>query len=83
MDYIKISKKLENLGYSTQFHKIINSLSVGIPENDNFKLDSTFRIGIINNKIKLDYFNAQIPVEKEFEKVDELIDFIKDKFPIN
>jgi len=44
MNYIEISKKLEELGYATQFHKITDSLTVGIPENGNFKLDSIFRL---------------------------------------
>jgi hypothetical protein len=44
MDYKDISEKLEELGYAHQFHNIINSLTVGIPENGNFKLDSIFRI---------------------------------------
>lgn len=82
MDYKEITEKLEELGYITQFHKIINSLTVGIPEKGNFKLDSIFRIEINRSKTNLNYFIGQIPVEKEFKTIEELIDFVKEVFPI-
>ena len=82
MNYIEISKKLEELGYATQFHKITDSLTVGIPENGNFKLDSIFRVEPKGNKMNINYFTGQIPVEKEFKTIEELLKFVKQVFPI-
>lgn len=82
MDYKEISKTLEELGYTTQFHKLINSLTVGISENENFKLDSIFRIELEGVNIKLNYFNRQVPLEKEFKNKEELLKFVKEFFPI-
>lgn len=82
MDYKDISEKLEELGYATQFHNIINSLTVGIPENGNFKLDSIFRIEKKRDKMIISYFTAQISVEKEFKTIEELLKFVRDVFPI-
>ena len=82
MNYIEISEKLEELGYVTQFHNLINSLTVGIPENGNFKLDSIFRVEPKGNKMNINYFTGQIPVEKEFKTIEELLKFVKQVFPI-
>lgn len=82
MNYTEISEKLEELGYITQFHKVINSLTVGIPENGNFKLDSIFRIELNSNKMNINYFTGQIPVEKEFKTIEELLKFVRQVFPI-
>ena len=82
MDYKEISEKLEELGYATQFHNLLNSLTVGIPENDNFRLDSIFRIEKSEDKMSINYFMAQIPVEKEFKTIEELLKFVRQVFPI-
>lgn len=82
MSYTEISEKLEELGYVTQFHNVINSLTVGIPENGNFKIGSIFRIELNGNKININYFTGQIPVEKEFKTIEELLKFVKEIFPI-
>ncbi len=82
MNYIEISEKLEELGYITQFHQMINSLTVGIPENGNFKLDSIFRVELNDSKISVNYFIGQIPAKKEFIAIEELLKFVKQVFPI-
>lgn len=83
MDYSEISKELDKLGYISQFHKIINALAVGIPkENGEPKLDSFFRIEINDNTTNLIYFKAQLPIEKEFKTVEELLKFVRQVFPI-
>lgn len=83
MNYNKISEKLEELGYATQFHNLINSLTIGIPENGNFKLDSIFRIEKKGDKITVNYFTGQIPIEKEFKTIEELLKFVRQVFPID
>jgi len=82
MNYTEISEKLEEVGYITQFHKVINSLTIGIPENGNYRLDSIFRIELNNDKMKINYFTGQIPVEKEFKTIEELLKFVRQVFPI-
>ncbi|KMQ69644.1 hypothetical protein ACM39_00850 [Chryseobacterium sp. FH2] len=82
MDYKEISEKLEELGYATQFHNLINSLTVGIPENGNFKLDSIFRVEKNGDQMNVNYFTGQIPVKKEFKTIEELIKFVRQVFPI-
>ncbi|MDE5438014.1 hypothetical protein KRE40_07825 [Elizabethkingia meningoseptica] len=82
MDYKEISEKLEDSGYATQFHNLINSLTVGIPENENFKLDSIFRIEKSGDRMIVNYFIGQVPVEKEFKTVEELLKFVRQVFPI-
>ncbi|AJW64571.1 hypothetical protein VO54_03132 [Elizabethkingia miricola] len=82
MDYKEVSEKLEELGYATQFHNLINSLTVGIPENGNFKQDSIFRIEKNGNKMNVNYFTGQVPVEKEFKTIEELLKFVRQVFLI-
>ncbi len=82
MNYKNISETLKERGYATQFHNILNSLAVCIPEDGKFKLDSFFRIELKKEKINLSYFIGQIPIEKEFGTIEELLDFIKEVFPI-
>ena len=77
----KIKKELEKLGYNTHVRIINNQKCLYSFIEGN--INSVFFIKDKSKKHLLEYFNAQIPVEKEFEKVDELINFIKDKFPIN
>jgi len=36
-----------------------------------------------NKKFKINYLLGQIPVEKEFNTIEELIDFVKEVFPID
>ncbi|MDR6921316.1 hypothetical protein [Chryseobacterium sp. 2987] len=79
MDYKEISEKLEELGYATQYHNLINSLTVGIPENGNFKLDSIFRIEKNGDKMNVNYFTGQIPVRKNLKPLKTFLSLL-DKF---
>ncbi|PRB06545.1 hypothetical protein CQ046_00155 [Chryseobacterium sp. MYb7] len=82
MNISELQEELQELGYATQFHNLINSLTVGIPENGNFKLDSIFRIEKNGDKMNVNYFTGQIPVEKEFKAIEELLKFVRQVFPI-
>ena len=82
MDFKTISTELENEGYSTQFHKSINSLAIWIDENGEPKKQSHSRVEQIDNKMLFVYFIAQTPVEKEFKTIEELLKFVRQVFPV-
>ncbi len=82
MDFTTISTELENEGYFTQLHRSINSLAIWIEKNGDPKKESYSRVEQIDNKMFFVYFIAQIPVEKEFKTIEELIKFIRQVFPI-
>ena len=44
---------------------------------------SAFRVSIQNNKIKLEYSYGQLPIEKYYNSIDDLIVNIKHTFPLN
>ncbi|NML70850.1 hypothetical protein HHL23_13755 [Chryseobacterium sp. RP-3-3] len=83
MEYSEISRELDKLGFISQCHEMINALTVGIPKEDGEpKLDSFFRIEINDSKTNLIYFNTQLPIEKEFKTIEELLKFVRQVFPI-
>lgn len=58
-------------------------ISIGIPNSKSeLQLDSISRIESINNKMYFIYFIGQVPIEKEFKTIEELLGFIKEVFPI-
>lgn len=82
MDFKIISLELEKKGYSTQYHTSINSLAIWIDENGIHKDGSYSRIEQIEDKMFFVYFIGQMPVEKEFKTIEELMLFIQEVFPI-
>lgn len=52
------SEKLERIGYGVQFHKIINALTVSIPDGKGrVFIGYFFRVEIDNYEINFIYFN--------------------------
>ncbi|WP_375605587.1 hypothetical protein [Flavobacterium davisii] len=52
-------------------------------EKSLLKPDNSFNIFIVLDRIKLNYFEGQILIEKKFDDIEALIDFIKIKFPLD
>lgn len=83
----EIKKHLELIGYSTILYKTTNLLIVG----NGYETDSDTGIGTLNNLFGVemknnlfivDYAIGQIPVEKEFKTIEEVLKFVKEVFPI-
>lgn len=76
----KIKIKLENVGYISYLRNIANvDCLFSYIENN---LNSVFFIKMNSKKFKIEYTVGQIPVEKEFSTIDELLNFVKEVFPI-
>ena len=85
MNLEKIKTEVESLGYTSFIAS--NSLTVGQIDGHDSQLNcmllkSTFGIEIKKKLFVVDYAIGQIPVEKEFKTIEELIDFVKEVFPI-
>jgi hypothetical protein len=85
MDLEKIKIEVESLGYLS----FINSNSLTVGQEDGFDaqlncklLKNCFGIEIRNNLFIVDYAIGQIPVEKEFKTIEELLKFVRQVFPI-
>ena len=83
MDFKTISTELEKKGYSTQLHMSINSLAIWIDEKGEPKKESYSRVEQIDNKMFFVYFIGQVPVEKEFKTIEDLLKFVRQVFPLN
>lgn len=83
----KIKIELDKIGYKSIIRKAKESsigeyIVAGInDEVSNFKIGATFRIWIIDKKLLLDYI-SQIDENVFFNNEKDLINFIKEKFPI-
>ncbi|WP_294301427.1 hypothetical protein [uncultured Chryseobacterium sp.] len=82
----EIKKDLENEGYATFLLKDF-SLTVGQKSEYNKKLSfnimqSAFGVEIRKDLIIVDYAIGQIPVEKEFKTIEELLKFVRQVFPL-
>ncbi len=82
MDFKTMSTELMREGYSTQLHNSINSLTIWIDEKGKPKKESYSRVEQIDNKMFFVYFIGQIPVEKEFKTIEELLKFVRQVFPL-
>ena len=83
MNLKTLETSLHKIGYITQIHESINSLTIALPDVDgNPKFGSNSRIEIIKNNVSYIFYTGQIPVEKNFDDENKLIEFIKEKFPI-
>lgn len=83
LEEIKI--EIEELGYKLVLRDLYEygkCLQGGIPnEEKEYKIDSCFRVLIVDNKLMLD-FMSQIKENKFFDSKKEMIEHIKKKFPI-
>ncbi|WP_288461337.1 hypothetical protein [uncultured Chryseobacterium sp.] len=75
------------MGYSTILHKTTNLLIVGNAyETDSSTgigtLNNLFGVEIRNNFFIVDYAIGQIPIEKEFKTIEELLKFVRQVFPL-
>jgi len=81
----EIKKEIEELGYKfviRDLYEYGKCLQGGIPDEEtNYRMDSYFRILIIENKLMLDSI-SQIKKNKFFDSKKEIIDYIKGEYPI-
>lgn len=83
MNINKIKSELEKKGF---FAGIKNEvIQAGMyRETDNetgiISLDKSFRVSINENKINLEYSYGQIPIEKTFKTIKELLNYLTDSF---
>ena len=81
----KIKEEIEKLGYFCYQKK--DTIFSGIkgengPIEGTFVLNNSFNINV-KKSIEIEYLLGQVSVKEEFNTINELINFIKDKFPIN
>ncbi len=60
----------------------INLLAIWIDEKGEPKKESYSRVEQIDNKMFFVYFIGQIPVEKEFKTIKDLLKFVRQVYPI-
>lgn len=79
-----IAKQLEKLKYFVADKGFMLNCGVNNEnKEDPFSIRDPFMISIKDKKIVLVYPNIQIPVEKTFNSVNELLDFIKENFKVD
>jgi len=76
----KTKKKLEKLGYISHL-RIINK-EMCIYSSIEGNINSVFFVRDKSQKYLIEYFTGQIPIEKQFETEEELINYIQHKFPV-
>mgnify|MGYP004514963597 CR=1 FL=1 len=80
---MNINQLLEDLkasGYNCNIRIIDNKQCLYSYVEDN--LNSVFFIKDADKKLKIEYFTGQIPVETDFETVEELLKFVRQVFPL-
>lgn len=86
MEYKKIKKELEKLGYLSFIRKAEKEeeyLFSGIPDTGTLmKPNYSFNIFIQNDLLRIDYFEGQLLRAETFSNLEELVAFIKVYFPI-
>ncbi|WP_312288382.1 hypothetical protein [Chryseobacterium gleum] len=75
-----IKNELEELGYNSNVRIIDNKECLYSYLEGN--LNSVFFIKDVDKKLKIEYFTGQIPVEKEFKTIEELLKFVRQVFPL-
>ncbi|WP_294230347.1 hypothetical protein [uncultured Chryseobacterium sp.] len=85
MDLEKIKTEVESLGY----YSFITSNSLTVGQDDGYDsqlncrlLKNAFGVEIRKDLIIVDYAIGQIPVEKEFKTIEELLKFVRQVFPL-
>jgi hypothetical protein len=83
MNIKEIINKLSDEGYNPYLQEKLGIIFNSIDDNKgNPKVNSVSQIRIETEKIIIQYPLGQIPVEKEFKTIDELLKFIRQVFPI-
>lgn len=83
MSINQLLKELQELGYNPYLQERLGIIFNSIDDNKgNPKVNSVSQIRIEKEKIIIQYPLGQIPVEKEFKTIDELLKFIRQVFPI-
>lgn len=85
MDLIKIKNALEKNGFVSYIRETtIYAGMVGKTDEElGIKtMTNAFRIAIHKDRIKLEYPYGQLPVEKYYSSIDDLIISIKQTFPL-
>ncbi|NML55855.1 hypothetical protein [Chryseobacterium cheonjiense] len=76
----EINEQLLDLGYKSFIRTVGNEEKIFSSVTES--LGPIFWIFLKNNKINIDYTVGQIPVEKEFKTIEELLKFVRQVFPI-
>ncbi|HBV14051.1 hypothetical protein [Chryseobacterium carnipullorum] len=84
MDIKEIINKLSEEGYNPYLQERLGIIFNSIDDNKgNPKVNSVSQIRIEKGKIIIQYPLGQIPVEKEFITIEELLKFIRQVFPLD
>lgn len=83
MNIKEIINKLSEEGYNPYLQERLGIIFNSIDDNKgNPKVNSISQIRIEKEKIIIQYPLGQIPVEREFKTIDELLKFIRQVFPL-
>ncbi|MDQ1856766.1 hypothetical protein [Chryseobacterium sp. WLY505] len=83
MNIKEIINKLSDEGYNPYLQEKLGIIFNSIDDNKgNPKVNSVSQIRIEKEKIIIQYPLGQIPVEKEFKTIEELLKFVRQVFPI-
>ena len=77
---IEIKNQLEEMGYNSNIRIIDNKECIYSFIDGN--LNSVFFVKNNGKNLFIEYFTGQIPVEKEFKTIEELLKFVRQVFPI-
>ncbi|UCA58534.1 hypothetical protein KB553_15950 [Chryseobacterium rhizoplanae] len=84
LSYQEIIDKLSEEGYNPYLQERLGIIFNSIDDSKgNPKVNSISQIRIEKEKIIIQYPLGQIPVEKEFKTIDELLKLIRQVFPID
>ncbi|MGJ1198670.1 hypothetical protein ACR777_20410 [Sphingobacterium spiritivorum] len=83
MNIKEIIKKLSEEGYSPYLQERLGIIFNSVDDKKgNPKVSSVSQIRIEKEKIIIQYPLGQIPEEKEFKTIEELLKFVRQVFPI-
>jgi len=83
MNIKEIINTLSEEGYNPYLQERLGIIFNSIDDNKgNPKVNSVSQIRIEREKIIIQYPLGQIPVEKEFKTIEELLKFVRQVFPI-
>jgi len=80
MNISELQEELEELGYNSNVRIIDKKECLYSYIEGN--LNSVFFTKDADKKLKMEYFTGQIPVEKEFKTIEELLKFVRQVFPL-
>lgn len=83
MNIKEIINRLSEEGYNPYLQERLGIIFNSIDDNKgNPKVNSISQIRIEKEKIIIQYPLGQIPVEKEFKTIEELLKFVRQVFPL-